>query len=431
MFFEIIEVLVNISEPLLLFIVLMNKLKLKRHCILPAILGVLFAGAVTTIMNKLNRGYVETFIVDLAVHELYTFFLFEGKFRHKILWGASIVFVLLITNTIAYISFGLLGSSGNLLSPTVDRLIMLGVYCLLNAALTFAILRFGGKDRVLPLSISFIVLALCIIGGATLYLLLAQITELSEHGMSAVRCIIPAFATVLFILAILALLDTISKSIKKQLDAQAELTVYNSKKEHEQNMLAMAETFRRIQHDYANHMTTITGFVNKRDMDGLVAYMDDYNAQYNVGTYYITGYTVIDSILTSKALRCERDGIEFNADIKISGNVPLSELEQTMVFGNLLDNAIEAQSSVTTKKYITLTCETVKGILVFTIENSSSGKYVFDNNMLVTSKAGQYAHGYGLKIVKDVINKHNGSINIKPEKEKFTVEIYLKTEDNA
>lgn len=69
--------------------------------------------------------------------------------------------------------------------------------------------------------------------------------------------------------------------------------------------------------------------------------------------------------------------------------------------------------------------------MVFTIENSSSGKYVFDNNMLVTSKAGQYAHGYGLKIVKDVINKHNGSIYIKPEKEKFTVEIYLKTEDNA
>lgn len=423
--------LINVGEPLLLFVILVNKLKLKAHCLIPAILGIVAIGAVTTVMNNAGCGYVETFIVALALHEAYSFLLFRGSFRHKMIWGASFIFILVISNTIAYISFELFGSSENMLSPTWDRVIMLSVYYLLDIALTVAVLKFNGKDRVLPLYISFIVVLLCIVGGTTLYMLLGEIADLAGNGMSAIRCIIPAFATLLFMFAVLVLLDMISKSIKKQLDAQAELTVYNSKKEHEQNMLAMAERFRRIQHDYANHMTTITGFVNKRDMDGLAAYMDDYNAQYNVGTYYITGYTVIDSILTSKALRCERDGIEFNADIKISGNVPLSELEQTMVFGNLLDNAIEAQSSVTTKKYITLTCETVKGILVFTIENSSSGKYVFDNNMLVTSKAGQYAHGYGLKIVKDVINKHNGSINIKPEKEKFTVEIYLKTEDNA
>lgn len=57
----------------MLFVILINKLQLKQRCLVPALLGILVAGGVTTIMNKCNLDLVETILIGLAVHELYDF----------------------------------------------------------------------------------------------------------------------------------------------------------------------------------------------------------------------------------------------------------------------------------------------------------------------------------------------------------------------
>ena len=425
MIFEIIEILINIFEPLALFFLLRSKLTFDKSRIPFAIIGICILAGFTTLWNKLSLNFTITLIFSIAEHEVFSLLVFKGSLKERLLWGAMGMITISVANGIIFLIFTLFSSSIVLLSPTWQRVIMNTAYVGLTATLFYGEIRYDESKRIFPRVADVIVIVMCTVGGIGLYMMLSEITYLSAHGLSTTGSIIPAAFFIAFIISLLVLLDFLGRATKKQVDAEAELAVMHNRAEYEQRVMAMTDTFRRIKHDYANHMSAVTAFVKKDDMEGLRRYMDDYNSKYSVDTVYITGNAVLDTILTQKSMICEHEGIEFNFSAELGMKIPLSDMEITSLIGNMLDNAIEAQSDVMTKKYINLKIMTVEHMFIIQSENSSSGKYTFEDDRLVTSKQDKRVHGFGMRIMNDVIDNHNGVMVISPEPTRFVTEIYI------
>ena len=103
-------------------------------------------------------------------------------------------------------------------------------------------------------------------------------------------------------------------------------------------------------------------------------------------------------------------------------------METAALFGNLLDNAINAQDAVQGKKYIQLEVKTKGKMLSITVINSSSGNYRYAKGELATLNKDRATHGLGLKRIKSIAETHGGNLTVTPEDDRFTARVLVPLE---
>ncbi|MEG0155645.1 MAG: ATP-binding protein [Lachnospiraceae bacterium] len=222
--------------------------------------------------------------------------------------------------------------------------------------------------------------------------------------------------------AIVASYDAIAEQEKLH-EVRSQLTLWEAQYESLQEQI---NSEARIRHDWRHHIITVLGFVEHKDLGGLDAYLADYKEKYLVQE----APPVCDvTALNMMFQYYQRKAVEWKVDMSISTVlfdqclIPVSEL--TVVFGNLLENAIEAckrmeegQKTVTLKirnndnKYIALICE-----------NSYDGILKKNGEKLASRKK---KGGIGLTSVENIAKKYDGSMNVKTDGEKFQVYVVLR-----
>ncbi len=128
-----------------------------------------------------------------------------------------------------------------------------------------------------------------------------------------------------------------------------------------------------------------------------------------------TGNKVVDIILTEKSLVCHGKNISLTAmaDCVKLGFVGDGDLYA--LFGNIVDNAIEAVSRVDDpdKKGISLNVREQSGCISIMSENYFDGELKISRDGLPqTTKGDTDYHGFGLKSVKAVADKYGGSVSV-------------------
>lgn len=138
-----------------------------------------------------------------------------------------------------------------------------------------------------------------------------------------------------------------------------------------------------------------------------------------------TGNEVLDVILTEKKLLCAQTGIKFSciADGKQLGF--MREEDIYSLFGNIIDNAIEAvQGLEEGKRVIGLRVRAVNDLLSINANNYYEKTIEFSRNgMPKTTKLDKEFHGYGLKSVKSVCERYDGDLSISAENNVFNINI--------
>ena len=94
------------------------------------------------------------------------------------------------------------------------------------------------------------------------------------------------------------------------------------------------------------------------------------------------------------------------------------------MFGNLLDNAIEA-SKDSTRKIIRLDVRADDGFLSILLKNTIDKSVLDANSELRTTKKEKAYHGFGVKNIKRIIDKYNGFIDYYEEDGYFVCDIML------
>lgn len=135
-----------------------------------------------------------------------------------------------------------------------------------------------------------------------------------------------------------------------------------------------------------------------------------------------TGNPILDILLTDRAEIMEEKGIKFNIQIDHVSLDFIDVIDVTTIFGNLLDNAIEACEHMETEKRIGIFIKAYHEMVAIQIKNSCSVIH-WKKDWPVSEKNGH--QGLGLLNVKQIIEKYDGSMSLKAQDGMFIVDIFL------
>ena len=160
-------------------------------------------------------------------------------------------------------------------------------------------------------------------------------------------------------------------------------------------------------------------------LDQMEAEIRQYEAQNK------TGNKVLDTVLTSKSLYCNKNGITFTcvADGTLLDFMDVMDI--CSIFGNALDNAIECEMKIADreKRLIHVTVSRQKAFLILKFENYCEEKLQYQDGNIATTKKDKKYHGYGMKSIRYTVNKYGGAVVIDTKENWFDLKILIPIKD--
>lgn len=141
-----------------------------------------------------------------------------------------------------------------------------------------------------------------------------------------------------------------------------------------------------------------------------------------------TGNLDLDSLINHKLQHEVLSEAEVTCRASIPKDIKYSPVVMTMVLGNLLDNAIEAISKLTTDRWLTIQIQSRRGTLLIEIANPFDGTYTQTSRFFQTRKKDVSNHGLGLKGVERTLSKNGGAMDVEVEGKIFKVTVQLEVE---
>lgn len=189
-----------------------------------------------------------------------------------------------------------------------------------------------------------------------------------------------------------------------------------------QNMKEKQEKTMRVLHDVNKHIKAVEGLYACKPEDASAYAGKISDLLETLVTHQYTENPILNILLTDKESVMKEKGIQ--VDIKID-NVSMDFIEAmdiTTIFGNLLDNAIEAADAAEGDRYVCIRIGSRHKMLVISIENSC-GTVKWKNGNPVSEKGSD--RGIGLMNVRQSVDKYDGNLTLKQMDGRFVAELFL------
>ncbi len=224
---------------------------------------------------------------------------------------------------------------------------------------------------------------------------------------SVTICIYNLLCCVLLLFGQFSLLQ--SKELQDKLDAVNRLW-----REEKKQFASLKENMDLINmkcHDIRHQIRTI-GADNSVSAEA-IAQIEDSIRVYDATVK--TGNEALDVILTEKSLRCTANGIFLSYMVDGTALNFINGIDLFSLFGNALDNAIEAVMRIEDDKarIIGIKVHTSGEFVAINVSNTYTGEIVYGTNGLpLTSKEDTNYHGFGMKSIAYVVEKYGGECSV-------------------
>lgn len=182
------------------------------------------------------------------------------------------------------------------------------------------------------------------------------------------------------------------------------------------------ERVRSAYHDMKNHLLLLQAQAgNGQEVQKSIQELKDQIQEYE--NYHHTGNEFLDIIIRDKAKAAQERKIDFSAVISFEAGSFIEPLDISTIFGNALDNAIEASEKLPEDmRLVTVRANRVRNILVIIVENNTASTSIETTG---TTKKDTFAHGFGLSNLKNAVEKYDGQCSTKLENGTFTLKIAI------
>ena len=208
-----------------------------------------------------------------------------------------------------------------------------------------------------------------------------------------------------------------------------QMQLIEQNKSYERQFSVMKEALENtnvIRHDFKHHLAVIHCFVELNQTEECLSYLNKLSEWTDKQSLYAkSGHPIIDSIINFKLDQAAAKKISVSVRLQIPKDLELSTFDLSTLFGNLLDNAIEATCKLPEKRMIQLTIQYQKGILLIQLKNSFNGIIRKSDNKILTTKKDAKQHGIGLRRISEVVEKYNGYLVMENDDHIFLTKIML------
>lgn len=185
-----------------------------------------------------------------------------------------------------------------------------------------------------------------------------------------------------------------------------------------------------VLHDIRKHVRVLEELGQGEECLEMRKYANDFENMLSplLRKYYCRN-AILNIIINEKMDFCVRNEIEFLAEV---GAIEIDFMEPTditTVFGNLLDNALEACKG-SEKSRVILKGGYFNSLIYIQLFNSYSGKPRWDSRGFPLSDKGEQ-HGIGLRNVEKILKKYNGSMEFSMEDGMFMVKLLFSEQTDA
>ncbi len=203
--------------------------------------------------------------------------------------------------------------------------------------------------------------------------------------------------------------------LKFQLENQADMIESMRKNNEEVSVL---------RHDLKHYAVIVRDMVKVDNKEGALTQLEKYiekTVQAEQKTDYIKGNPSINAVIYNCVSQCGSMNIRCNT--KITTSYPENmEQDVAIVFANLLDNAIRAEESVgDDRRKIDIIVHKEDDIIKAVVNNYIEKSVLDENPKLETSKEDKNIHGWGIKSVRNIIEKYNGGVEISDGNNVFSI----------
>lgn len=191
-------------------------------------------------------------------------------------------------------------------------------------------------------------------------------------------------------------LEVENQLLEKQLDAQLA---------HYSDLTGQYEQIRTMRHDISHHLNTINALLQAGNLKAA----SEYSEQLLPMQTYISRLgkcknPVVDAFLYSRMQDAEAKGVPVQADVSLPVELPVSNTDLIVAFGNMLDNALEACEGVPGAQ-IRLQAYLAKGYLVIHERNPVRGEPAAAKPRRIP----ELERGVGFRVLSGLAQKYDGS----------------------
>jgi len=184
------------------------------------------------------------------------------------------------------------------------------------------------------------------------------------------------------------------------------------------------DEIKKARHDIRHHLSVIQSFVETGEDERLVEYIKDYSATLpdDFVFVYCDNYA-INSVLLYYANMAKNEGIDVTINVELHDKFNISDTDLCIIFGNCIENALEACRKVEGEKFINIKSMITGNILTIVVDNSFNGELKRKGDGFLSSK--KSGGGVGVPSVKTIVRKYNGDARFEAKGDIFQASLLL------
>lgn len=246
----------------------------------------------------------------------------------------------------------------------------------------------------------------------------------TDSVKSKIMCVSIIVSIIMTYYFMLYMVERFSSLVQKQHGDE----LYMEEMRHKEIYYAEAEKRNKyvqdLKHDLNNRLLGLRHLILSGDMETLEQQVRSISSeleQIDADSY--SENPAVDSVLRIKFGIAKAEGIKVDTMIRIPQQVGMEYGDIGVLYGNLLDNALEACRKVPPEvRFIRLENRYLSGKLILVVTNSKERGI---NKELKTTKEDSCSHGRGIASVRRVVEKYNGAVKFTDKGEIFEVSAML------
>lgn len=188
---------------------------------------------------------------------------------------------------------------------------------------------------------------------------------------------------------------------------------------------SMIHQVRKERHELKNNYFYLQSLVKEKKYDDLEQFLNqEIEHKFELMEEFHTGNRLVDYILTQKVNEARNAGIHVVTNVLLPETLNIQEQDLCALLLNLIDNAIEA-SKKEEQGDIHISIGIAKKYLSVQIKNKSSEDILVHNPTLKTIKSDSIYHGFGLQIIRQIVQKYNGIFDTSMKSGYFCASVML------
>lgn len=204
-----------------------------------------------------------------------------------------------------------------------------------------------------------------------------------------------------------------------------QLTMQTMQYENLQDRITEA---RRAKHDVRHHITLMQEYLSNGDYASLKSYLDAYGKSLpDDSLVRFCENAAANAVLLYFAQQAKNCGIDYDVKADIPNDTVVSEIDISVLFGNLLENALDAcKAERGGDRKIVVRASAVGGSLCVTVDNTYTGtlQYAPDGTPVSCKHPG---FGLGTRSVRSIAERYHGVCKLEAKNGMFYASVYCPT----